>query len=222
MNDLFRIDHNNRFWHAELPNDCPICHEKVDIQQPRQKNITNGKCEVLFLCPNKSCKCFFLAYYKLKDGSVDTEFERFEPTTIKSEPFPESVHKISPNFVSIYAEAQKANTIGLSQIAGPGYRKAVEFLIKDYAKHLVVGEPDKDKKFRDIEESFAGNVVEKFIKEPRVQALAKRALWLGNDETHYLRKWKNQDIQDLITLIKLTIHWIDMEHLSKGYEDIMK
>ncbi len=114
-------------------------------------------------------------------------------------------------FISIFREAEEASQLGLKQIAGPGYRKAFEFLIKDYAKSLS---PDKTE---EIEKKFSGAVVAEFIKDARIQAVAKRCLWLGNDETHYLRKWTEHDIEDLVTLIKLTTNWIEIEHLSKEY-----
>ncbi len=101
------------------------------------------------------------------------------------------------------------------RIAGPGYRKAFEFLIKDYAKSLT---PDKEK---DIEKKFSGVVVSEYIQDARIQAVAKRCLWLGNDETHYLRRWTDHDVGDLVTLIKLTANWIEIEHLSKSYVEQM-
>ena len=70
------------------------------------------------------------------------------------EPKPEEIspiaEEISPNFVSIYKEAMEAQEYGLVQICGPGFRKAFEFLIKDYAKQLV----DNDKEKKTIENSL--------------------------------------------------------------------
>ena len=54
-----------------------------------------------------------------------------------------------------------------------------------------------------------------------MQAIAKRTLWIGNDETHYLRIWKDKDITDLIILIKLLVDWIEIEYLSNQYETDM-
>jgi hypothetical protein len=45
--------------------------------------------------------------------------------------------------------------------------------------------------------------------------VAKRAAWLGNDETHYIRKWEDKDLDDLKKLIKLTVLWIEMEQMTK-------
>ena len=50
---------------------------------------------------------------------------------------------------------------------------------------------------------------------------AERAVWLGNDETHYERKWIGKDLQDLKVLIRLTVNWIDGEALADGYVESM-
>lgn len=144
------------------------------------------------------------------------ELQALKPINIADEEFPEAIQKISPTFISIYKEAVESRERRLFQIAGPGFRKAFEFLIKDYAKHLAPGD-----KHKNIEESFSGKVVDEYIRNPRIQAVAKRALWLGNDETHYLRKWEKHDIEDLITLIKLTVNWVEIEQLSKSYVEDM-
>ncbi len=47
-----------------------------------------------------------------------------------------------------------------------------------------------------------------FVDNGRVKECAERATWLGNDETHYERRWKTHDIEDLKGLIGLTMHWI--------------
>jgi hypothetical protein len=125
--------------------------------------------------------------------------------------FSEAISTLSPTFVSIFTEATEAMYLGLKQVAGPGYRKSFEFLIKDYAKSLA---PTKE---QEIESKFSGAVVKDFIPDARIQAVATRRLWLGNDETHYLRKWTDHDVGDLVTLIKLTTHWIEIEQLSKVF-----
>jgi hypothetical protein len=50
-----------------------------------------------------------------------------------------------------------------------------------------------------------------YIKSDQIREITKRATWLGNDETHYVRKWEDKDLNDLKKLITLTIHWIEME-----------
>lgn len=55
----------------------------------------------------------------------------------------------------------------------------------------------------------------------QVKTTAKRATWLGNDETHYVRKWADKDLSDLKLLLDLTIHWIAAEILTKKFEASM-
>jgi hypothetical protein len=42
-----------------------------------------------------------------------------------------------------------------------------------------------------------GNCIQTYMLNPIVRDTAERAGWLGNDETHYLRKWEEKDLQDL-------------------------
>lgn len=207
----------NRSWEIELPGECPLCHHLIVIDNYQIYGIFDDFAELVYRCPNPDCHRIFLGYYDLP-FILDTQqgkakLKRFIPVEPRIDEFPDVLNKISPNFIAIYREAKEAKDLGLNQIRGPGFRKAFEFLIKDYAKSNT---HDEEKK-RKIEGAFAGSVVNEFISDNRIQAVAKRALWLGNDETHYLRKWKQHNIDDLITLIKLTIHWIEIERLSQEY-----
>ena len=44
--------------------------------------------------------------------------------------------------------------------------------------------------------------------------MSASAVWLGNDETHYLRKWDGKDLKDLESLIQLTCYWIMSDQLT--------
>ena len=132
-------------------------------------------------------------------GTVAPAMSPREPT------LPDAVRVISPDFVEIYKQASEAEQRSLTRIAGTGYRKALEFLIKDY---LVSKRPaDADA----IRKSQLGACIQNYIDDPRVKEVAKRATWLGNDETHYARLWEDKTIEDLKRMIDLTVHWIAME-----------
>jgi hypothetical protein len=73
--------------------------------------------------------------------------------------------------------------MNLLQIAGPGYRKSLEFLIKDYVCKDIDNSSIKDTVYNEK----LGKVINNFIQDDRIKKIAKRAAWLGNDETHYLR-----------------------------------
>lgn len=60
-------------------------------------------------------------------------------------------------------------------------------------------------------------VIDNYVTDVNLKACAKRAAWLGNDETHYVKKWENRDIHDLKILIKLTCGWIVNNILTEKY-----
>jgi hypothetical protein len=130
---------------------------------------------------------------------------------VPSEPQPTTFEKVivdlSPEFVRIYAQALAAEAHNLSEIAGPGYRKALEFLVKDYAISVNPNETIN------IRKMLLGIVIANYIKYDKVATLAARAAWLGNDETHYERKWIDKDLQDFKKLIIATVHFISMDRL---------
>ena len=66
------------------------------------------------------------------------------------------------------------------------------------------------------------NCIINYIDDPMTQSVAKRATWLGNDETHYLRKWEDKDIKDLKTLLQLTMNSIENQLLVQSYESEMQ
>ena len=97
--------------------------------------------------------------------------------------------------------------MGLNQICGVGYRKALEFIIKDYLLMNISDESKRDS----IRKKFLGNCIKEDVSSTNIKEVAKRAVWLGNDETHYTRIWIEKDVSDLKHLIDLTIRWIENE-----------
>jgi hypothetical protein len=59
------------------------------------------------------------------------------------------------------------------------------------------------------------------IENSRIKDIAKRATWLGNDETHYFKKWEDKDLDDLKKLIEITVHFISMEIEADKYMEEM-
>ena len=131
-----------------------------------------------------------------------TEPKRPEPVSV-----PAGVATISPKFVTIMQQVAVAEANNLDQIVGMGLRKALEFLIKDYCSSRHTD------KAEEIKKTLLGKCIETYVDEEKIQKCAKRATWLGNDETHYTRVWQTKDVGDLKTLIRLTVIWIE-SHLE--------
>ncbi len=183
---------------AQYHIECPFCHTRI---------IPNYLCvdnDTLYAsCPNESCrKHFILSEYFSKCYTIvepNAGFSRKE--------FSEIVHTISPEFTKIYNQAFYAEQMRLDQICGAGYRKALEFLIKDY----LISKETEEQIVDNIKKKFLNNCIQENVKNDNIKQVAKRAAWLGNDETHYVRQWEDKDVQYLKKLIDLTVRWIENE-----------
>jgi hypothetical protein len=197
------------------PDICPICHYGISPINPGIGQFIsspgNREVERVFECPLGDCERLFIARYR-EDFISSGFYKLYEcvPYELTRIEFSDSIKEVSGDFCTIYDQASKAERYGLRLVAGPGYRKALEFLIKDYLCRLHPGEK------KEIEGMQLGKCISTYVKDTRIQATSSRAAWLGNDETHYIRKWEDKDLEDLKRLIALTTRWIEMEELTKA------
>lgn len=214
-------DHNVSEDVDIIPDECPKCGHKItpDLMCAYKYTQNHGSREILqviFKCTNSDCQRLFNTFYERNitryyDHEIPMNFrDAFLLTYYRNPAFPEILDKISGKFREIYNQAYIAENNGLNEISGPGYRRALEFLIKDY---LIRSDREHAK---EIKRELLGQAIKR-ISDARIQALAERAAWLGNDETHYVKKFKDKDITDLKKLIQLVADHIEMEEESKPY-----
>lgn len=211
-----------RFSLDRLPDECPRCHSKIiplDVHTIWCGDVSGfvGDIEKVFRCVNEGCQRFFIAIYEL----VPTSHSSANPLPMALaalrpvEPTPpevaDLVANLSPSFTETYSQALEAERQGLDQLAGIGLRKAIEFLVKDFA---ISRNPAKHDEI--VAKPLAA-CIRDFIEDPNVAATTKRAVWLGNDETHYVRRWADRDIGDLKILIRLTLNWLENILLTEKY-----
>ena len=115
-----------------------------------------------------------------------------------------AISNVSPEFYEILDQAYAAEQYGLPLVAGPGYRKALEHLVKDYVGSKLIDEPSRDAVRRNPK---LIDVI-RMIGDTLIVDVASRAAWLGNDETHYERRWISHDMDHLKKLIQLTERFI--------------
>jgi hypothetical protein len=196
---------------VDPPELCPICNHYIAPQYLMIHKKGNNITEILCGCPRVQCNSLFFAVYEYQEPFY--EFRYYYPESKVNKEFPEEVSILSPSFVEIYNEAYHAEQEGLGLIAGVGYRKALEFLIKDYSISI---NPDEKEK---IEKMLLKQCVDKYIDYHEIKEMAKLAILIGNDETHYVRKFENKDIQDLKKLIDLTVYFLSMTLKAKRYTE---
>ena len=214
------------FYSADEPDKCPICHKHIVANVKYGKEINQLFIQVVFSCNNKKCDALFIGSYSYRpiymDGPREWLLDGLAPMTAIPIEKKESINEVSPMFYTIYGQALKAESLRLNEISGMGYRKSLEFLIKDYCISIITDNENKEEKEKEIKKKFLYPLILDNLKEaPKLQACAKRATWLGNDETHYVRKWETKNIKDLKLLIQLTLHHIEVELLTVEFEKEM-
>lgn len=205
-------------YESATPEICPLCHQAI---QPSalvavEQRLKEGAAiyHIAYQCSRSSCSGVFIGLYTdepIGGGQQRLKLRGCLPRIPKDKEFAEVVTNVSPRFAPIYNQALAAEAYRLDQICGMGYRKALEFLIKDYAIHKKPD--DKDSILR----SLLSRCINDYVDNPNIKLCAEKAAWLGNDEAHYLRKWEDHDISDLKTLIRLTVLWIEGEMLTDKY-----
>lgn len=172
--------------------------------------------ELVYRCTRNSCSRLFISSYRRtwsrgNEMIKEFKFQSSIPVASSKPEVPNEVIDVSPSFYEIYVQSYLAETHDLEEVAGVGYRKALEFLIKDYC---ILKNKDKEENIKSLQ---LAKVIGQYIEDANIKACAKRAVWLGNDETHYIKKWENKDISDLKILIKLTVGWVQNCILTQKY-----
>ncbi len=212
-------------WSGELdyPNECPICHVAVmpifaqafAVGMPAETTPV----ECVFRCTKEACQRTFMAACdvvgSLPNGLRQYAVRSLKPTTPRHAAFDEVVEQVSSSFVVIYNQAMEAEAQQLDQIVGIGLRKSLEFLIKDF---IIKRHPDEQIV---VERKPLVQCIRDHVDDDMLRECALRAVWLGNDETHYVRKWTERDVSDLKKLIRLTVLWIErLEYTAEFIRDM--
>lgn len=200
------------------PTRCPVCKYAI---KPVELHISgfrdekkNAYISALYLC--KSCFRTFLALHEceaaatysrvgvLSGHTFKAKMLYCEPNRFTKKDFPREITGLSPKFDTIYNQALAAECSNLDEIAGLGYRKAVEFLVKDFAIHE---HPEKEE---DIKSMMLSPCIEKYIDAPQIKTLATKSAWIGNDEAHYVRHHPTLDVEDMKRFIHALVSYISM------------
>lgn len=213
-----KLNHN-RAIEIPIPNSitcshCNIPHEKLEPERSFYNNdsdITDVCLEcpeisfLIYRCPE--CQKVFYVHINCKKREIISYY----PPLIEHHEFPPNIHEKFSRFTDMYKEAETAEHSGLTLICGAGYRRAFEFLIREYLISFV---ENKDK----IAELPLAQCIKKLPTDENndfynTRKYAKVSAWLGNDQVHYTSLHPDFDLKDLKSFIIQTANCID-NHIS--------
>ncbi|HGO1425550.1 hypothetical protein [Staphylococcus aureus] len=207
-------------YEIKVPNQCPWCKSNIKpiFLSQTQIDTSNIEWPISFTLQCPSCHKHFLQIYKVKlseNGSVmKLEMNNEKPMPKNLFEYPTEINEISKEFNNIITQSSNAESLGYNHLAGIGYRKAIEFLVKDYLIELKNKDRDSVSK-RPLSQCISS------IDNDRIQKLAKAATWIGNDETHYVRKHIDKDVQDLKSFLHALTSLVSLEIVISKAENFI-
>ena len=195
--------------------ECPSCHYAIEAKiltayYVKGEGISADIYDMYLIFQCRKCKRLFMSKFKGTYANGDKNTLIFEkhvysvPSLPHGDAIPIEIQELSEDFATIYVQAGAAEAQGLEQVCGVGYRKALEFLVKDYLCRLFPDQSDA------IRSEPLGKSIER-IDHEKIKILAKRSAWIGNDETHYVRKHSDLDVGDMKRFIKAMLTYIESE-----------
>ena len=220
-----KVIQNNVPVDVDDPNICPHCHVTNNPHMQWNgytKDTDNTPTYIsVWLCSNSKCKKLFVVLHKY----LGTNFvlDRFLNGFPKGPNWPKPILELkngkdpttASKFIETYLQSLVAANSGLGELAGMGYRKSIEYLVKDWA--IQNNPDDKDK----IEKLWLGEVIKNYF-EGDLKDILERATWLGNDQAHYNKLFEEYDISVLKELIDLIMVELDRQYKKAHYIENIK
>lgn len=229
---VFSYDHDKNTTFSEQifinePRQCMHCHE-TGKQNYITGMVTDGGHDnfdsiYLFTCAlcSSTTVHFSAIWYEQNldfSSSAHHTLRTFPPKKEKLETISIDLQKQFPDFFAIYSQSNKAEKEGLDQIAGMGYRKALEFLVTDYLLAYPVNGVEEDW-LKDPNTSLGNKILK--IESTRIKNLARAISFIGNDETHYSRRHPEHDVESMKAFIRVLLSEIQNEIDYKNAEALI-
>lgn len=193
---------------VELASICPLCNHAISptvlfASLIEYEDYEENKVFVLNYCPN--CENEFMSTHSFDSDDDGYLYVSSAPVNFSGRSFSENIQSLSPQFVVTYNDSFHAESLGLESICGMGYRKSLEFLIKDYVISKNSSEKSK------VEKLPLAKCISTYISDERLKALATASTWLGNDQTHYIQKHSVHGLKELKQFINAFVTFIDAD-----------
>jgi len=190
------------------PATCPDCGIGTDGVPNQLNYLTLDNNTYLFIatCSCTFCeKIFFYACYRNRDQSDNASMVCIYPN-VDSTYSNNVLQNISPRFIDMYNQALRSEANEDFELAAIGYRSSLEILIKDFAI-AELREP-KD----DVVKQSLFNAIKKYLKRKDFVNTADVIRILGNDYTHYDKKYPEHDFVILKGYMDIFLSQIETQY----------
>lgn len=191
---------------ADVPRHCPYCGSKTHSSYVTDVclnyNSVDEYVSVAWLAD--CCSRIYIVNYLFNFNRQTLDFISHYPAQDPG-PMPENMADISPRFVTLYSQARTAEGHEHYELAACGYRNAIEVLIKDFAI-AVLGRDRKEVESKSLFKAIEDYLPKELINTSDVVRI------LGNDNTHYLRKYEDIDFAELKNYLDIFMMQIEVQY----------
>lgn len=192
------------------PATCPHCGYGVDAPVIEKHTLSMGNNTYILtgICRCTHCSnTFFFACFRNLAKSPDALCTLCFPSN-SFVPYKNDVlSKISERFIQMYNQALNAEFNRSLDLAAIGYRSSLEILVKDYAiSELGVSEDEAGKK-------SLCDAIGTYLKQDELVKTADVIRILGNDYTHFKRKYPDFDFNLLKYYMVIFMKQIEAQYM---------
>lgn len=193
------------------PTTCPHCGIGTDARIIDHKNfaLENNTYLITASCVCTSCqKIFFFVCYKNKEMSDNAPLVFVYPNNqyVYKNPI---IENFSPRFIDMYNQSLHSEINGDTELAAIGYRSALEILVKDYAINEL-GKPKEE-----VSGKKLFGAISEYLHQDDLVKTSDVIRILGNDFTHYERKYPQHDFNVLKGYLDIFIKQIEIQYMIK-------
>jgi hypothetical protein len=170
--NVMNVAYSGFEYRVENPSICPHCHKGIEPIHLFNNTIESINYSI-WKCTYRECGKQFVAVNKLIFTRNDRlgDFRGFLDGTPVVPYWPETIKNLKSKFIETYTQALHAEYLGLDEISGMGFRKSIEYLVKDYLiqkDELLAGK---------IEDKLLANVINENFVSPQENDLKELHGW---------------------------------------------
>lgn len=186
------VVHGNIKYQVDIPRKCPFCGEP---NSPENRHISpigfnNEKHIILCVWITQCCDSHIYTTHLWTVDNSNASLRKTDYVSIypsnSAATLPEKTTRF-PRFVEMYNQAHSAEQNGHIELAGCGYRSALEFLIKDYAIDIL------EEDLETVKGKSLSEAINTYLPDTLIKNAADVIRHLGTDYTHYEKRFDDVD-----------------------------